>query len=491
MMLKPDSIRTFIIAALGLSCLLGVKGAEGADDLIQAYRKELAFLDAEKRALEERKEQVEELSQDKISKARTEIDALQRKILAMRSGADQLELELEEVERENQSAVEREDLLNETIDRAFDSLRAFGHEMPKVTQTPKEQAAQIRMMFEKAAAQMKENRSVRIRQGEFFTGDGSHVKGELVKVGNIATYGISDKGAGALAPAGAGRLKMWTAADASTSAQALLEGKRPVSLVMFLYESLDKGMEEKVDKTWYEVVSSGGPIGWIIVGIGAVGLLLILVRLVILSQASSSTNKIVQRVGVLLNETLKEEAYEYCRKKRNPAARVLAATIRNLDRDREHLEDIVSEAILHESPYIERFGSTILVIAAVAPLLGLLGTVTGMISTFDIITEFGTGDPKLLSSGISVALVTTELGLIVAIPTLLIGTLLSGRANGILQSMERSALKIMNLAQDPEMKRRMRRGKPPAAASGKREQKPHKAPQEQAPAGAKVVHEAR
>ena len=88
------------------------------------------------------------------------------------------------------------------------------------------------------------------------------------------------------------------------------------------------------------------------------------------------------------------------------------------------------------------------VIAAVAPLLGLLGTVTGMISTFDIITEFGTGDPKLLSSGISIALVTTEVGLAVAIPALIFGNLLSGWAESIKDEMEKAALHVMNQYKD-------------------------------------------
>jgi biopolymer transport protein ExbB len=87
-----------------------------------------------------------------------------------------------------------------------------------------------------------------------------------------------------------------------------------------------------------------------------------------------------------------------------------------------------------------------MVVAAVAPLLGLLGTVTGMIATFDIITEFGTGNPKLLSSGISVALVTTELGLVVAIPALLIGNLLSAWSEGIKDEMDRSALHVTNIS---------------------------------------------
>ena len=103
-------------------------------------------------------------------------------------------------------------------------------------------------------------------------------------------------------------------------------------------------------------------------------------------------------------------------------ARVIKATFRNIKKERAHIEDVVMENILNESTHIDRFGSFVLVIAAVAPLMGLLGTVTGMIETFDVITKFGTGDPKLLSGGISAALVTTMQGLIVAIPLLLLVT---------------------------------------------------------------------
>ncbi len=100
--------------------------------------------------------------------------------------------------------------------------------------------------------------------------------------------------------------------------------------------------------------------------------------------------------------------------------------------------------MLRETPFIQRFGTQILVVAAVAPLLGLLGTVTGMIATFDIITEFGTGDPRMLSGGISEALITTELGLVVAIPTLLLGNLLGVKAKGILDHLDTGALEVIN-----------------------------------------------
>ena len=106
---------------------------------------------------------------------------------------------------------------------------------------------------------------------------------------------------------------------------------------------------------------------------------------------------------------------------------------------------MVTEALLAEQPRIERFGVPIMVIAAVAPLLGLLGTVTGMIGTFDVITQFGTGDPKMLSGGISEALVTTQMGLIVAIPMLLLGNLLGARATTLLDQVERGTMRLVNV----------------------------------------------
>ncbi|MEN1727456.1 MAG: MotA/TolQ/ExbB proton channel family protein, partial [Pseudomonadota bacterium] len=185
-------------------------------------------------------------------------------------------------------------------------------------------------------------------------------------------------------------------------------------------------------------------IGWIIVVLGVIGLLLVLLRTLFLQRASASTGKIIDTVGSHIRRDDRDAALQVLSKKSSSTSRVVASAIRNLDRDREHLEDIVSESILHESSHLNRFGAVILVIAAVSPLLGLLGTVTGMISTFDVITEFGTGDPKLLSGGISIALVTTQLGLIVAIPLLLLGNMLSGWAERIKDDMEKAALRVIN-----------------------------------------------
>jgi biopolymer transport protein ExbB len=111
---------------------------------------------------------------------------------------------------------------------------------------------------------------------------------------------------------------------------------------------------------------------------------------------------------------------------------------------REDMENALQEAILNEVPRLERFLSTLGMLATIAPLLGLLGTVTGMINTFHMITYYGTGDPRMMSSGISEALVTTMVGLVVAIPLMLAHTLISRRVESTIGQMEEKAVSFVN-----------------------------------------------
>ena len=127
----------------------------------------------------------------------------------------------------------------------------------------------------------------------------------------------------------------------------------------------------------------------------------------------------------------------------NPLGRVLVVADENPNMDTESLELKLNEAVLKEIPNLENSLTLIKIIAAVAPLLGLLGTVTGMIITFQAITIFGAGDPKTMASGISSALITTVLGLIVAIPTLLAHTIVSGRAKRVIHVLEEQAAGII------------------------------------------------
>ena len=127
----------------------------------------------------------------------------------------------------------------------------------------------------------------------------------------------------------------------------------------------------------------------------------------------------------------------------NPLGRVLMVHEQNPTMDPETLELKLSEAVMKEIPSIE-FGLNLLkIIAAVAPLMGLLGTVTGMIITFQAITIFGAGDPKAMAGGISGALVTTVLGLLVAIPTVLLHTVTNGQAKKITHVLDEQSTGII------------------------------------------------
>lgn len=128
----------------------------------------------------------------------------------------------------------------------------------------------------------------------------------------------------------------------------------------------------------------------------------------------------------------------------SPVGQMLGQGVKYCHESRELVEEILYEKILEARPGLESWLPVIAITAATAPLLGLLGTVTGMINTFNLITVFGTGDARLLSSGISEALVTTEFGLIVAIPALIIHGVLSRKVKSILADMEKYALIFCN-----------------------------------------------
>lgn len=156
------------------------------------------------------------------------------------------------------------------------------------------------------------------------------------------------------------------------------------------------------------------------------------------------------QVGVLhdilkaLNEGQREEAMRLASGVKGPARAMLVDAVEHCDESKELIEEVMYERMLEVQPRLERLLPFIAVTAATAPLMGLLGTVTGMINTFKLITIFGTGDAKQLSSGISEALVTTEFGLIVAIPSLIMHALLNRRAQGVMANMERMAVAFVN-----------------------------------------------
>jgi biopolymer transport protein ExbB len=413
-----------------------------------AYKKEFAFLTAQKRELEARLASTQRARDSARAKLEAEVASLEDRLIAAKTEADELSEQLASADRTEETNAANRELLQATLQQATASLA--GHEIMLAQDqayVDADDAGKLAQIYAAAQRALVNYAGVRRAPGKFYLLDGTEVQGTIVHVGNVAAYGVSPQGSGALAPAGGGRYKLWNQPSADV-AEALSKNQAPTALKTYLYESLGAAASEPQVKTFWGEMRKGGAIGYVILVLGALAMLAAIARAFFLRGAGARVDTIMERIAPLVRQHRINDAIEACKLDKGSAARVITATLRNVEREREHIEDIVSESILHESTHLNRFGTFITLIAGVAPLLGLLGTVTGMIQTFDVITEFGTSDPKLLSGGIAIALVTTEQGLMVAIPCLLIGNLLNGWAERIKDDMEKAALKVINLYQD-------------------------------------------
>ena len=424
-----------IIFALALSIL-------GADELSNAYQKEYTFLKAQKSELKSRTKKEKSFQNKELRKAKAKVQNLQNKLVTLSQSNQDVDRKIEKSLQMLEDKSSNKEISSSVIIQAKSLLHDYGIDVSDAKDS--NVIVVMDKVFNDTSSLYKKLSSIDKEKGKFYLLDGTTAEGEVIKVGNIMAYGISDKASGALAPAGNGEYKLWNK-DTTANAKAFANAQTTKEVKVFIYENLDKDVEYTKEKTLQDTLDGGGTIGYIILALGALGLLLVLLRTILLSMSGSSVKKITAIVIQKVEAHKGDEALEAIKGFKGSTARVIKATLRNINKDRDHIEDIVTENILNESSNIDRFGNFVLVLAAVAPLLGLLGTVTGMIATFDIITTHGTGDPKLLSGGISEALVTTMLGLVVAIPLLLLGNLLSGWAQSIKDSMEQSALHIVNL----------------------------------------------
>jgi len=177
-----------------------------------------------------------------------------------------------------------------------------------------------------------------------------------------------------------------------------------------------------------QVRDNSGVIGFMIIGIGAIAVLVALIRSFILTLVAAKVNAQVKS----------DKA-----NKNNPLGRVLLVAESNPNVDTETLELKLGEAILQETPALERFLTLIKIISTIAPLMGLLGTVTGMIQVFQQITVYGAGDPTIMAGGISMALMTTVLGIVAAIPAILMHSWVKSKSDRIIHIMEEQATGII------------------------------------------------
>lgn len=413
------------------------KPAQGSpnSDLLQTYQRELAFLMAQKRSLMKQKGVIEKQFVSKVAKAKSDLDKSQNELVKLTKENEVLSARVLEAERNLENVGNAQALLDTTLIQGKVTLGIT----EEAWENLKSKEDKIAAILQGARGLLDTGSKVEFTDGEFFTHDGKLVRGGIVQLGRIASYGLYGNDSSMLLPVGAGKLRL-SDIKMSKELSAFRQGNLVGELPVFLYENTAKGIELKKEKSFLDIVEAGGSIAYVIVALGLVALVLVIIRGFLLMGAAKVDKELVKEIDGgdlgIVEEKIKG--------RKTPFDRVVGNTLLAKGKEREARETIIHESILGELNFLDKFGAVILVMAAVAPLLGLLGTVTGMISTFDIITEFGTGDPKLLSSGISEALITTKLGLMVAIPSLLLGNLLGGWSTKIKIMLEREALRLSN-----------------------------------------------
>ncbi len=199
----------------------------------------------------------------------------------------------------------------------------------------------------------------------------------------------------------------------------------------------------------WEFMQKGGPIMWPILLCSVIAFAIVIERLLRLRQEQIDTKSFMEQIAKSLKRNKVMEALDLCDRTGGPIASILKAGILKHDRPRSEIREAIEDASVHEVPRLERNLPVLATVAHVAPLLGLLGTVTGLVAAFQVIESKATAlnpvNPGDLAGGIWEALLTTVFGLCVAIPTYVAYNYLVSRVDGFVLDMERSATDLLNI----------------------------------------------
>ena len=213
-------------------------------------------------------------------------------------------------------------------------------------------------------------------------------------------------------------------------------------------KAIKNSITDTKELTWTEEFKAffkkGGIVMYPLMLVAIIALLLFLERFVMLSYRGHLGRRFTKKMDALVAEKKYEEAANLCLKKETSLAMVLFAVLNKVNDTRENAERSLQEALLREQPKLERRMGLLAAMGTIAPLLGLLGTVTGIITLFTVITEVGTNDARVLAGGISEALVTTEMGLVIAIPVMILHGLLSEKIEKITSELYVQSTSLMN-----------------------------------------------
>jgi len=458
-------MKRIIVTAILLS--LGLNGPAAAQDIREAARKAAADRAAAEQAARE--------AEQRILKDRAALTAEVEKLEARQRELEETLARLEREENQGTARLERLEgdwaeselefrEISGNVRLAARDLQAMLIQSPLTGLQPErlqpidhilrqgyfpdidDITAMVDALFEEARL----SGQVAVHQAPFVGRDGAETIGDVLTLGRFTSVYEKDGEAGFLRYAPETRqffaLSALPGGSAGRTLKKYLAGESESMIVDMSGGAALRQVTHQ--QSFADQLRAGGPLVWPLGAIALVALVLIVYKFVDLSRIGANTDKSMSLVNDLAGQGKWDECEAHVLANKgqgNPVNHVLEAGLRARHEDRETLDSVLTEAILREMPRLERGLSMLAIFGAVAPLLGLLGTVTGMIDTFRVITLFGTGDPKLMSGGISEALITTELGLAVAIPIMLLHTYLSRKVDGIVGDMEEKAVGLSNI----------------------------------------------
>lgn len=250
---------------------------------------------------------------------------------------------------------------------------------------------------------------------------------------------------GVAAPADTAQVSDSTQASAKPAAKPVVVN---IPLDVLQNKAIKNAITDTKELTWKEEFQAffkkGGIVMYPLALVAIFALLLCLERFLVLSYRGHLSRRFNKKLSALVKDARYEDAANLCLKKETSLSMVLFAVLNRARETREDAERSLQEALLREQPKLERRMGLLAAMGSIAPLLGLLGTVTGIITLFTVITEVGTNDARVLAGGISEALVTTETGLVIAIPVMILHGLLSEKIEKVTSEMYVQSTALLN-----------------------------------------------
>ena len=409
----------------------------------------------------------ERIAREKIPLSKA-VSGLEREVLVLRQKRDELQkvrdsrtIDLSTLRQQVQSLEGQEEFVNSRLNEfirdfegrlnisetaAFEGITGEAKlaEQNVNLDTEGKRQKQIAVV-EAALTRLGDQLGGRIFEGEATSPDGVLTPGKFIAIGPTVFFASNDGSVTGLVESQLNSADAHVVSLPAGYSDGIAQLASTGSGTLPLDASLGKALRvEKARKTLFQYMQQGGAVGYVIIALGVIALLLSAFKTREIASFEVAEPKEVDGVLSALAKGEGEIAQQKAKAVPGIGGEMLLTGVEFAHEKRGVLEELLFEKILRVRPTLERFLPFMAITAAAAPLLGLLGTVVGMIRTFQLITVFGTGDAKSLSSGISEALITTALGLIVAIPTLILHGALSRMAKRKLGLLEELSVAFVN-----------------------------------------------